>query len=99
MRYIYTAVTVSFVIMLCFGCSKGTGTVLPEENLEKLTTIESLPVGVSEYFPDGTPAGGMGMLGLFQLHINPLKKSASSNFLTDDNSYRSYIDYWNGKCS
>jgi hypothetical protein len=37
----------------------------------------SFPVGVTDRFPDNSPAGGVGMLGLFNLSIEPSNMTAS----------------------
>ena len=76
MRCFQFFIAMVFMVMLFMGCSKATGTVTPEDNLEKLPTFESLPVGVSDTFADGSPAGGMGVLGLFQLHLDPIEQNA-----------------------
>jgi len=34
--------------------------------------IGDLPIGISDWNPDGTPAGGMGALGLFYVSIDPV---------------------------
>ena len=76
MRYISAIAGTLLIITLFIGCSKGQGIMTPEDNFEKLFTFENQSVGVSDYFTDGTPAAGMGALGLFQLNIDPEKKSA-----------------------
>jgi len=37
----------------------------------------SFPVGVTDRFPDNSPAGGVGMLGVFNLSIDPSNVTAS----------------------
>ncbi|MFH1515331.1 MAG: hypothetical protein ABIG42_07715 [bacterium] len=58
-----------FLIMFCItGCSSGHNSpVIPE------STSSGFPIGVSDYFSDGTPQAGTGTLGLFFVHIDPIK--------------------------
>ena len=38
-------------------------------------------------------------MGIEKIPAYKIDVNQHINFLTDDKSYRSYIDYWNGKCS
>ncbi len=77
--------TVIFMLLL-FGCSSGNAPVTPDN--EAMDSNYSMPVGVSTLFPDGSPASGMGALGVFNLSVNADEISAEltpirQNSLTD----------------
>ena len=60
------------LLIICASCSSGGGLVAPDESNDiVLKGYDSLPVLVSDYDSDGNPAGGWGILGLFQLVGNP----------------------------
>ena len=65
-----------FCLILISSCSKKDFPILPEDGKQGISSINSLPPGVTDTFPDGTPSAGMGALGLFNLHINPSPLSA-----------------------
>ncbi|MCD6218371.1 PQQ-binding-like beta-propeller repeat protein [bacterium] len=60
-------------LLLVSGCSHGDNPTTPEANFD---SINYLKVGISERFPDGSPASGVGVLGLFNLSIDPSKAAA-----------------------
>ncbi len=59
--------------LLASGCSHGDNPTTPAANFD---SINYLKVGISERFPDGSPASGVGVLGLFNLSIDPSKAAA-----------------------
>ncbi|MBU1024353.1 PQQ-binding-like beta-propeller repeat protein, partial [bacterium] len=58
------------------GCSEGTIDSSDSPVLPNDSRISFLPVGVSDLNPDGTPSAGMGMLGLFEMHLDPAEIKA-----------------------
>jgi len=74
MRILTIIATITFII-LSGGCSGNYYRItLPEP---QINDVYSFPVGVTDRFPDGSPAGGEGMLGLFNLSINPSNVTVS----------------------
>ncbi|MFH1514668.1 MAG: hypothetical protein ABIG42_04325, partial [bacterium] len=66
--------------LLYCGCSSSSDSpVLPNNDSKTITSEILLSVGVSERFPDGTPAGGIGVLGLFNLSVDHANISADLN--------------------
>ena len=86
---IVSLVIVSLVLLT--SCSSGSGS--PIASPTEINQTGNMPVGqpqvgVSERFPDGTPASGMGALGIFSLSVNADEISAEltplrQNSLTD----------------
>ena len=76
-----TTILLILVFMIFSGCSSSldqnsiTGQSLGVNGISY--TINSFPTGVSEWFADGSPSGGEGVLGLFSLKIDPKTSSAS----------------------
>jgi len=80
------ALFLSFAFVILAGCSSQTNPATPSEN-----GLSGQPlVGVSDRFPDGSPAAGMGALGIFNLFVNsdeisaeltPLRQSALTDVL------------------
>jgi len=70
-----SAIIVSVIFIILFeGCSLNHNPVtLSQLNINEASTV---PVGVTDRFPDGSPAGGAGVLGLFDLRIDPSNPSA-----------------------
>ena len=64
------------VITILSGCSGRGGAVVPSNDTGNPLAYSNLPAGVTDYFANGTPSGGMGALGVFQLEINPSDNSA-----------------------
>ena len=80
-----TFLTFIIVILISQGCSNAHE---PVSASNKISNIAQLPVGVSEWNPNGYPAGGMGVLGLFNLHVDSSQATAElsslrTNELTD----------------
>jgi outer membrane protein assembly factor BamB len=78
-------------MFLFLGCSNGNNPVTDPGN-QTFKPINVLPAGVSDWNPDGSPRAGMGMLGLFTLHvdpnqaiaeIHPLRKSSLTDVLEE----------------
>ncbi len=75
-----------FAFMIITGCSSQFNPATPAEDI-----LSGQPlVGVSERFPDGSPASGMGALGIFNLSVNadeisaeltPLRQSSLTDVL------------------
>ncbi|MBU1024013.1 PKD domain-containing protein, partial [bacterium] len=66
--------------LLFCGCSSSSDSpVLPNDNSKTITSEIPLSVGVSERFHDGSPAGGIGVLGLFNLTVDRANISADLN--------------------
>jgi PKD repeat protein len=72
------------IILIAVGCS-GNPTIPGPGDINDLTALKTsnLPVGVTEWSEDGSPAGGMGTLGLFNLTIDPQTVSAELTPLRD----------------
>jgi len=78
MRYLVFLTMVIIAILFVSGCSGSNPTLAPVgENSSSVMQGElaSLPAGVSDYFPDGSPAAGQGALGLFSMHIDSINLS------------------------
>ncbi len=78
------ALLMVFVFVFFAGCSSQTNPVTPDDSV-----LSGQPlVGVSDRFPDDSPASGTGALGVFNLHVNADEISAEltplrKNSLTD----------------
>jgi len=80
----YYIVASLFLLGLLWGCSSNIAK--PTEPLNPINQFTgNLAVGVSDRFPDGTPSGGFGVMGLFTLDIradelraelNPIRSSS-----------------------
>ena len=70
MRYI---IILSFLCILLSACSTGTNTAIPSDNSNQNLSMELtyLPVYVSDTNSDGSPSEGFGIMGLFNLSVNP----------------------------
>ena len=64
------------IALVIAGCSTGRDNPANPSNNVGLTGSTAIPVGVSDYLPDGSPAAGYGMLGFFNLNIDPIKLKA-----------------------
>jgi hypothetical protein len=68
------------IFLVVIGCSGGTSLVTPSGNgtsgIEIKPLTGSLGVGVADYLPDGSPASGMGLMGLYTLAIDPVNSTA-----------------------
>ena len=86
MRNLLTVVVVGLVFLSLFGgCSNRQSPLIPS-GAEQNSFIEldrTLPVGVSDRSPDGSPAAGEGLMGLFNLHIDPVSGSAELTSLRE----------------
>ena len=67
-----------FLIAFVFaGCSTGVDNPAnPSDNKVGLAGSTAVPVGVSDYLADSSPAAGYGALGLFNLNIDPVNLKA-----------------------
>jgi outer membrane protein assembly factor BamB len=78
---------VAFNLILAFviftGCSSGDFPIQSESITNSNQKLPTLPVGVSEFAPDGSAISGMGTLGLFNLHIDPAKTIAELTSIRD----------------
>jgi hypothetical protein len=74
MRFSSIIATITFII-LAAGCSGNSTQITASEF--PITGIHSLPIGVTDLFPDGSPSGGSGQLGLFNITIDPENLYAS----------------------
>ena len=76
MRTILLTALIALVIV--YGGCSGDYDPISLTDQHKLNTNDSIsfPVSVTDGFPDGSPAGGMGMLGVFNLSIDPANVSA-----------------------
>jgi hypothetical protein len=77
-KLLLTIFMMIFSITLSIGCS-GAGKTPTQPSSPSLTGNElfvSLPVWISERNPDGSPMGGMGLLGLFELRLDASKATA-----------------------
>jgi len=67
----------SLMLFSCiFGCSNGNNPLTAPDPLNQDLASKHLPVGISDTFIDGSPAGGIGTLGLFSLIIYPQDNKA-----------------------
>ena len=74
MKFI-SLITTIIVIILLGGCSGNNNQFTqPGMQIDGELTFQ---VGVTDRFPDNSPAGGVGMLGLFDLSIEPSTVTAS----------------------
>ena len=78
--YLFLSIAIIFALSI-LGCSKSGNPLTPTNAPVEISSYGSLPVGVSDTSPDGTPSGGMGALGLFQLRIDPSTANAEMNSL------------------
>jgi len=69
-RYLFITVGLIFALLI-FGCSNTNNPITSSSSSDKKLSYDYLPVGITDCFIDGSIAGGMGTLGLFQLHLNP----------------------------
>jgi hypothetical protein len=71
------------VFHVFIGCSSQNIPIAPESAPNNTLNVESMPVGVSEFSTDGAPLAGQGMIGLFNLHIDPLIATADISSLRE----------------
>ena len=91
MRYKNSLSIVAMIFALSIlGCSGSSKPIISSDVSFDGLSHNSLPVAVTDYFLDGSISGGMGILGLFNLTIDPvnisadltsLRKSALTDFL------------------
>lgn len=62
--------------LLVCGCSSSSNNSLQNPVTPALCKSESMPVGVSDRFPDGSPASGFGVMGIYNLTLNPENMTA-----------------------
>ncbi len=79
MRTLTVITWISVILITLAGCS-GQGDN-PVENQFADVSINNMPVGVSDFNSDGTPYSGMGTLGLFNMHVDPISISAELSSL------------------
>lgn len=77
MIYLKTTLIILFSLIIITGCSGVSDVSLDPVTAPQNQEISGeFPVGVSDYFANGKPAAGMGMLGLFEVNIDPVGLSA-----------------------
>ena len=82
MRNIYLFLSIAMIFALSIlGCSQAGSPIISTDASVDISNYNSLPVGVSDILPDGTPSSGMGALGLFELRIDPSTTEAELNSL------------------
>lgn len=69
-NYILSLIAIIFTVAI-LGCSNSLNPITQPDSPGKISGYNSLPVAVSDMTPDGKVSGGMGVLGLFEMHINP----------------------------
>ncbi|MCD6216293.1 PKD domain-containing protein [bacterium] len=74
MRYLFL-VTIALSLLVC-GCSSNSNDPFNNPVTPAFSESESMPVGVSDRFPDGSPAAGFGVMGVYNLELNPEQMSA-----------------------
>ncbi len=74
MRYLFF-VTIALSLLVC-GCSSNSSDSLQNPLTPAFLESESMPVGVCDRFSDGSPAAGFGVMGVYNLALNPEKMSA-----------------------
>jgi len=72
---IFSTIAIIILIIISGGCS-GNYSRLTQPELQ-IDDGYSFPVGVTDRFPDGSPSGGEGMLGFFNLSVDPVNVTAS----------------------
>ncbi len=61
----------AIALIMIIGCSShGTSPVTPDEQPSNSFTNGNINAGISEYLPDGRPAGGVSVLGLYNVHVD-----------------------------
>jgi hypothetical protein len=63
---------VTIFALSILGCSGSGNPIASSDRSPGDLSYNSPPVAVTDYFTDGSVAGGMGSLGLFQLHVDPI---------------------------
>lgn len=79
MRFLTLITWISVLLITFASCSSQHDN--PVENQSADMYIRNVPVGVSDFNPDGTPHSGMGALGLFDLRIDPVNVSVELSSL------------------
>jgi hypothetical protein len=79
-RYIFIWFAIIFAFSV-IGCSGSSNPVTQPESPVQVSGYSSLPVAITDMASDGSITGGMGMLGLFELHLNPAELSGELNSL------------------
>ncbi|MCD6217158.1 PQQ-binding-like beta-propeller repeat protein [bacterium] len=74
MRFFSLVTWVLAILITVVGCSGNRDN--PVANNSTDVAINNLPVGVSDFNPDGTPYSGMAAMGLFNMHVDPVGVSA-----------------------
>jgi hypothetical protein len=75
--FVFTCIAVMlFFLLISAGCSGGKSTPLTPPSQGEMLSLENVKVGVTDLLPDGTPSGGMGALGVFDLQIDPVELTA-----------------------
>ena len=70
-------ITILLLSLTVFSsCSGSNPASLSIDGNNTVGLYNSIPVGVTDRFPDGSPASGMGALGLFQLSVDPINAAA-----------------------
>ncbi len=66
-----------FIFALFTGCSRGNNPVmLSQHDMDTIDSTALIPIGVADRFSDGSPASGMGAMGLFNLYVDSVNGTA-----------------------
>jgi PKD repeat protein len=72
MKYLFAAIAMIVAIGILGCSSQDRSPLFPSNN----SNPGIFNLAVSDYFPDGTPAGGAGILGLFEVHVDKITDTA-----------------------
>lgn len=77
-KHAQKSVFLGFVLCMCFlGCSGGEyEPTSPSDTSNHPTINAGIPIGVTDWSPDGFPIEGTGILGLFDCHVSPERIAA-----------------------
>jgi len=69
-KYLFTSVAL-ILLLSVLGCSNANNPITSADAPTGRPAYDYLPVGVIDYLLDGNISSGMGILGLFQMHLDP----------------------------
>lgn len=80
-RHSVIVIILSVTIFFLTGCSSNTKTIVSPDNKNELSQLfklnDKFPITVSDYDEFGNPRAGLGVLGIFTLHLDPSKAEAT----------------------